>query len=172
MRFDKCRRPPTRRPASVLVCGLLAVVLARVAGAQVVPPARTTFEVRAEVTAGPTTVAQIGGGVQFTTGTYFRSAMIAAAGLAWNEGRQGGSARVEGQARFHLDPWRQAGAGAYGIGGIAATWDAFAQWQPRLVVGIGLELPAHGGTGWAIEAALGGGFRMTAVLRAANPDRR
>jgi len=144
----------------------------RVGGAQLAVPARPVVEGRIDAVAGSVDAMQAGVGVQLPSGTYFRLALIAAGGAAWRDGEQRSSARAEVHARFHLDPYREVRAGLYGIGGLATTWDPFQHWQPRLVIGAGVELPVRGRAGWAIEAALAGGFRMGAVLRAANPDRR
>lgn len=150
----------------------MPVLAPRAAVAQVEAPAHPLVEARLDAVAGSVDAAHVGLGVQLSSGTYFRLALLASGGAAWSDGARSSSARVEVQARFHLDPFREVRAGLYGIGGAATTWDAFQRWQARLVIGAGVELPARGRAGWAIEAALAGGFRLGVVLRTVNPDRR
>jgi hypothetical protein len=137
------------------------------------PAARRILpELRADLTTGDVNSAQIAAGVHVTTGTYFRLALLAGAGSAWADDDRGGSYRVEIQGRFHLDPFRSSRLGLYGIGGVTTSHDPFADWQSRIVVGAGLELPAHGRATFAIEAALAGGLRMSIVTRRVPLGRR
>jgi hypothetical protein len=122
-------------------------------------------EFRAEVASGDVTSGHVAAGLHVTSGTYFRLAFLAGAGRAWKDQERGPSYRLEIQGRFHLDPFRDAWLGFYGLGGVAATQDPFADWQSRLVVGAGVELPAHGHATWAIESAFAGGLRISIVTR-------
>ncbi len=167
--------PPHLRPsaASAIAASLLALVAAATpAAGQFVFPPRRSLEVRADALSGDVDLVQAGLGLQLPTGTYFRLGLIAAAGYAHSGGTRKGSARLEVQGRFHLDPYRQSRLGIYGIGGVVSTWDGFHPWEPRLVAGVGVELPSHGRLTWAWEAAFAGGMRIGAVLRRAWPERR
>lgn len=149
-----------------------SLVAATPAAGQVAGPARPAAELRLDATAAAIDVAQVTAGLQVPSGTYLRVAFLAGAGRSWQHGASAWSARFEGQGRFHLDPYREVSHGAYGIGGILLAWDRFAGWEPRLVLGAGVELPGDGGPAWALEAALAGGLRVSIVLRGASPDRR
>jgi len=126
---------------------------------------RVLPELRADLSSGEVTSGHVAAGAHVSTGTYVRFAFLAGAGRTWKDGRSGDSYRLELQGRFHLDPFRNARFGVYGIGGIAASHDAFSDWQSRLVVGGGVDLPAHGRATWAIETALAGGLRVSIVTR-------
>ncbi len=138
------------------------------------PPSsrRVLPELRADVVAGDVTTAQITGGLHITSGTYFRVAILAGFGRAWNDGASGDSYRGEIQGRFHMDPLRSTRFGLYGIGGVTASHDPFNDWQSRLVVGVGAELPAYARSTLAIEAALAGGLRLSLAARRVPLGRR
>jgi hypothetical protein len=146
-----------------LVVALLLVPVGRLAAQPV--RRRILPELRAEVASGDVTSGHVAMGLHVTSGTYFRLALLAGAGSAWKDDERRASYRVEIQGRFHLDPFRDAWLGFYGVGGVAASHDPFSDWQSRLVVGAGVELPAHGRAIWAIESALAGGFRISIVTR-------
>jgi hypothetical protein len=129
-------------------------------------------ELRADVVTGDILAGQLGGGFYVNTGTYVRFALLGGYGAAWDDGESGHSVRVELQGRFHMDPFRNARFGLYGLGGMATSHDPFAEWQSRLVAGAGVELPAHGRATWAIEAAFAGGFRLSLVTRRLTLGRR
>ena len=139
--------------------------------AQVVPR-RILPELRADFASGDVTTGHIAGGFHMNSGTYFRLALLAGAGRAWIGDEEGESYRLELQGRFHLDPFRNARLGVYGIGGVTVGYDPFADWQSRLVAGAGVELPAHGRATWAIETAFAGGFRVSLVTRRLTLGRR
>ena len=133
---------------------------------------RVLPELRADVVIGDVTTGHIAGGFHVNPGTYFRLAFLAGAGRAWVDDQEGESYRLELQGRFHLDPFRSARLGVYGIGGITVGHDPFADWQSRLVAGAGVELAAHGRATWAIETAFAGGFRVSVVTRRLTLGRR
>jgi len=154
--------------ARPVLWALLAVALLSTAGGSLhaqETSRRILPELRADVSFGDISLGQVAAGFHVNTGTYVRLAALAGIGGAWNESESGQSYRLELQGRFHLDPFRDARLGLYGIGGIAANHDPFTDWQSRLVVGAGVEMPAHGRATWAIEAALAGGFRLSVVTR-------
>lgn len=133
---------------------------------------RVLPELRADVVIGDVTTGQVAAGFHVNSGTYFRLALLAGVGRAWMDDEEGDSYRVELQGRFHLDPFRNARLGVYGIGGVTVGHDPFADWQSRLVAGAGIELAAHGRATWAIETAFAGGFRVSVVTRRLTLGRR
>jgi hypothetical protein len=139
-----------------------------------VPEARRRVlpEARVDVVAGDIMSAQIAAGVHVTSGTYFRIAVFGGFGRAWDDGREGDSYRFEVQGRFHLDPLRSTRFGLYGLGGVTTTHDPFADWQARLVLGAGTELPAYARSTLAVEAALAGGLRLSLAVRRVPLGRR
>lgn len=98
-------------------------------------------------------------------GTYVRLAFVAGAGQWWADGESGASYTVEALGRFHLDPFRTAKFGLYGVGGVVTNRFWRAGSMSRLVAGVGVELPAHGRATWALEAVLAGGYRVSLVTR-------
>jgi len=135
-------------------------------------PRRVLPELRAEFATGDVTTGHIAAGFHVNSGTYVRIALLAGAGRAWMDDEEGESYRFELQGRFHLDPFRSARFGVYGIGGVTVGYDPFADWQSRLVAGAGVELAAHGHATWAIETAFAGGFRVSLVTRRLTLGRR
>lgn len=160
-----------RGPPLALVA-VLALVPYVAANAQADRGPALLPELRVEGTAAAVSAAELAVGAHLRTGTYFRLAALGALGRAWSDGVAATRARLELQGRFHLDPLREARLGLYGIGGVAATHDPFLDWQARLVVGAGLELPAHERATWAIELALAGGLRFSVVARRLELGRR
>ena len=154
------------------MCVVAAIHLPEAAAGQVAGRGATVPELRADLFAGTVSAAQFAAGVRLRGGTYAHGALVAGAGVAWKDGAQGTSARIEAQARFHLDPFREQRIAAYGSAGIAALYDPFARWQPRVTLALGVELPSRARGTWAIEAGVGGGFRLALILRRAVPGRR
>ena len=129
-------------------------------------------EFRADVVTGDVVSAQTAAGVHITSGTYVRIALLAGYGRAWDDEQSGTSYRLEVQGRFHLDPLRSTRFGLYGIGGVVTGHDPFADWQSRLVLGAGVELPAYARATLAVEAALAGGLRVSVATRRVPLGRR
>lgn len=146
---------------------ILAIAPVAQGSGQIAPATRRRIlpELRTDVVAGTTSIAHLGGGVHINTGAYVRMAILAGGGYAWRDSVRDASYRLEVQARFLLDPLRTSRFGLYGIGGINAAHDPLAEWQTRLLMGVGVELPAHGRAALAIEAALAGGFRISVATR-------
>ena len=138
------------------------------------PPAgrRILPEVRADVVAGDIVTAQLSVGVHITSGTYVRIGVFGGYGRAWEDDQEGPSYRLELQGRFHLDPLRSTRFGLYGIGGITTTHDPFSDWQSRMVLGAGVELPAYARSTLAFEVALAGGLRISLAARRVPLGRR
>ena len=157
--------------AAILWCFVAAAVTSP-AMAQEPARRRVLPELRADVLTGDVLTGQLAAGVHVTSGTYFRVAFLGGVGRAWHDGETGDSYRVEIQGRFHLDPLRSTRFGLYGIGGVTAGHDPFADWQSRLVVGAGVELPAYARATLAIETAFAGGFRISVATRRVPLGRR
>jgi len=130
------------------------------------------LEVRAEVIAGEPWYALAGAGASVTAGVYTRLGINGAAGVARTDSLTLGAARVDGTLRFLLDPLRQSAVGVYGVAGVSGMYLEGDGWSPRVLLGIGLEGRARGGTISSIEVALGGGTRVSFVMRRARADRR
>src|SRR6188508_1064430 len=112
--------------ARPVLWALLAVALLSTAGGSLhaqETSRRILPELRADVSFGDIRLGQVAAGFHVNTGTYVRLAALAGIGGAWNESESGQSYRIELQGRFHLDPFRDARLGLYGIGGIAANHD-------------------------------------------------
>jgi hypothetical protein len=151
----------------------LLTLLPALADAQAPPQTRRVLpEIRADVVTGDVTTAHLSAGVHVTSGTYFRIAVFGGYGRAWDDDLDGVSYRLEVQGRFHLDPLRSTRFGVYGIGGVTTTHDPFADWQSRMVVGAGVELPAYARATLALEAAMAGGLRLSLAARRVPLGRR
>jgi hypothetical protein len=155
-----------------LICLLTIPAMTAALGAQEPQRRRILPELRADVMTGDVVSAQMGAGVHITSGTYARVALLGGYGRAWNDEQDGASYRMEVQGRFHLDPLRTTRFGLYGIGGIVTSHDPFANWQSRLVLGAGVELPAYARATLAVEAALAGGLRLSVATRRVPLGRR
>ena len=129
-------------------------------------------EVRGDLVVGNVMTAHVSAGVHATSGTYFRIAVFGGYGRAWDDDRDGASYRVEVQGRFHLDPLRSTRFGLYGIGGVTTTHDPFSDWQSRMILGAGVELPAYARATLAVEAAMAGGLRISVAARRVPLGRR
>jgi hypothetical protein len=155
-----------------LVAAVLALIPATANG-QAPPVGRRVLpEVRADLVAGDIMTAHLSAGVHITSGTYFRIGVFGGYGRAWDDDRTGASYRLELQGRFHLDPLRSTRFGLYGIGGVTTTHDPFSDWQSRMVLGAGVELPAYARSTFALEAALAGGVRISVAARRVPLGRR
>ena len=152
---------------------MLPALVSSAVSAQAPPQTRRVLpEVRADVVAGDVVTAQLSAGVHITSGTYFRIAAFGGYGRAWDGDADGPSYRLEVQGRFHLDPLRSTRFGLYGVGGITSTHDPFDDWQSRMVLGLGVELPAYARATLALEAALAGGLRVSLAARRVPLGRR
>lgn len=146
--------------------------MSSVLGAQEPQRRRILPELRADLVTGDVVSAQMAAGVHITSGTYVRVALLGGYGRAWNDEQHGASYRAEIQGRFHMDPLRSTRLGLYGIGGIVTSHDPFSDWQSRLVLGAGAELPAHARATLAVEVALAGGLRLSVAARRVPLGRR
>lgn len=128
-------------------------------------------EWRLDVVAGTRTTGQIGAGFNVPAGAYTRLGIDLAVGATRHEGATVATGRLDGVARFLLDPFRESPVGVYGIAGASLIHDGD-RWEPRLLVGVGLEGRPRGRLIPAGEVALGGGVRVGLVLRRSRRDRR
>ena len=153
----------TRRLA--IVAGLAALSAAPAPALWAQNPSRPLPEFRVDVVAGRATAVQAGAGVIVPSGLYLRYVLSAAAGPAWRSGEAGASGRLDLQARFLLDPFRESRWGLYGVAGLGALYDRFERWRARVTLAVGVEAPASARGAWAVEVGLGGGARVGIALR-------
>lgn len=129
-------------------------------------------EVRLDAIAAREPTGQLGIGATLQAGTYVRWGIIGGIGAAERGGSTVGTARVDGILRFHLDPFRESRVGLYGIAGASAMDDGSRQWEPRILLGVGIEGRRRRGVVTAAELSLGGGARLAVVVRRARANRR
>ncbi len=129
-------------------------------------------EVRIDFIAARDPTAQVGVGFNAMAGTYVRWGAVVGAGLASRNDERVTTARVEGVVRFLLDPLRESPTGLYGLAGVSLMDDGSGVWEPRALLGVGVEGRARGGAIPSLEVALGGGARLAVVIRRARPNRR
>jgi hypothetical protein len=168
-----------RQFATAVGLAVLSIAPARRAGAQpgLVPPqpteSRMVPEIRVDGFAARAAGAQLGLGVAIDAGTYTRLALVAGAGAQrLPGGAVEGVQRLEGVARFHVDPFRQARHGVYVGGGLSVRHVAGGPLRPLLVALLGVEGPPHGGVAAAVEAGVGGGARVGVAVRRARRRER
>lgn len=97
-------------------------------------------------------------------GDRLRIAVTAAAGTSEGET----AFRGEALAHFLISPHAMSGVGVYGLGGVAVANQVFKDGNDTrglLVLGLGIEAKPGAGSGWALEAGIGGGFRVGAGYR-------
>lgn len=84
-------------------------------------------------------------------------------GLYATAGDYGGDRafRPEFTASFHLNPYKRTGMSPYVGGGVALVMTG-EQTREYLVGGVGVEWRPGAGSGWFLEAGIGGGFRVSA----------
>jgi hypothetical protein len=129
-------------------------------------------EVRVDVVSGRSTAVQAGVGMILASGTYTRYVLAGGVGPAWKSGSSAMSGRVDLQARFLLDPYRESRWGLYGVAGVSGLYDRYERWRVRLEVAAGIESPPSARGAWALELGLGGGVRVGVVLRRLGLGRR
>lgn len=118
------------------------------------------------IAAGPAAI-HAGAGFTVPMGTYVRSGVDAGIGSS----RNGISGRVDGFARFHLDPLRQHKWAPYGGGGLTARFDDNRSTRYYLLVFLGIDGPVAHKLSTSIEAGLGGGGRIGMIVRQAGERR-
>lgn len=134
---------------------VLAAVCARPVTAQ------TTLEAGGQALVTTADPALVTGGLYGAVRASSRMRLAATAGLGVSDGRAAG--RGELLAHFLLSPAAKSGTGVYFGGGVAGVVGAVD--QGYVVALVGLEAAPGGRSGWAIEAGVGGGVRLTAGWR-------
>lgn len=141
---------------------LLAAFFAAVAGAGLSAQGRP--EVRADAIISEKAAGYAGAGILYPLGTYLRAGPVGAVGIADGSA----SYRAELEGLFHLDPFRESRWGPYAGGGLSFRHDSS---NPRgnvyLFAVIGAEGSQRPGYSPALEIGLGGGVRLSIILRRA-----
>ena len=157
----------------------LLVALGALAGAPLALAAQSAFapmpqgELRLEVAATPAAGVSAGLGVNVRAGYYARVGVHAMAGLARRGEGFIGVQRVEAVSRFLFDPFGEFPRGLYGGGGFAVRRTPGDPVRGDLVVVVGVEgRRTAQPTIPSVELALGGGARLTVVLRRRRPTGR
>jgi hypothetical protein len=135
-------------------------------------PARFQPEARADYIDAHASAAHLGVGLSVSAGMYVRLGVVAAAGQAWRDGQAEPAGRIDGIARFVVDPLREFRWAPYAAGGVGALYDDGERWRAVLVGTLGVEGPAFRSVVPALEVGFGGGTRVGVVLRRAMPGRR
>ncbi len=135
-------------------------------------PARFQPEARADYIDARAATAHLGAGFSIPAGTYVRLGLVAAAGQAWRDGQPEPAGRIDGIARFVVDPLREFRWAPYAAGGLGAMYDDGERWRAVLVGALGVEGPALRSIVPAFEVGFGGGVRLGVVLRRAMSGRR
>ena len=135
-------------------------------------PRRIQPEARADFIDARATAAHLALGASVAVSTYVRLGVVAGAGQSWSDGATSGAGRVDGLARFVVDPLREFRWALYASGGLGALYDRSERWRVVLVGVLGIEGPPAGGVVPAIEVGFGGGVRAGIVVRRAIPGRR
>jgi hypothetical protein len=138
---------------------------------------RPTPEARVDVVAGRDPGGLAGAGLFVDAGDYARVGVTAAGGVLWAGGAGGRRAGGAGEAalvgRFLLDPRRQAARGVYAAGGVGVRAARGTAARPFLLAAVGVEgARTRAGVAPALELGVGGGARLTVVVRRARPGRR
>ena len=141
---------------------LLAAVCAGPAAAQ------TTLEAGGQALVTTADPALVTGGLYAAVRASMRMRLAATVGVGVSGGRAAG--RGELLAHFLLSPTATARPGVYFGGGIAGV--AGAVDQGYVVALVGLEGAPGGRSGWAVEAGVGGGVRLTVGWRWRRPIRK
>jgi hypothetical protein len=136
------------------------------------PTPRAQPELRADFVDARVPAAHVGVGVSVPASTYVRLGIVAAVGQAWPDGRRTAAGRIDGLARFVVDPQREFRWAPYASGGVGAIYDGEEHWRGVLIGALGIEGPASGHIVPAFEVGFGGGVRVGIGLRRAMAGRR
>jgi hypothetical protein len=137
----------------------------RRSGAQSQSPP-TYVEYRADAIFGRGTSAEGGLGAVFPLGTYVRLGVDAAGGATWRDAQTRASGRVDGIARFLLDPFREAPFGFSLGGGLSVPYvRGDTRVRPYLTAVVDIEGRQRGRLTPAFQIGLGGGTRVGVVVR-------
>ncbi len=155
----------------------LAILLGALVGSIALPAAaQPRLMLRADALVGDETRVQAGVGVETDAGLYVRVGAVGGVGVTGFGGDRTLGGRAEAVARFVLDPLRQSRRGAYVGGGVGVLGDVTRGAHAYLLAVLGVELDGarHGRGGWApaVEVGIGGGARLSIVLRRTRPNAR
>jgi hypothetical protein len=155
---------------TVRALALAAFTLATRASAQVVRDSQPTVrpEARIDAIIARRTAIEAGVGAIVPIGIYVRAGADLAGGvIAGGAQPAGAAARADLFGRFLLDPLAEHRWGPYVTAGASYRADSRDHGRVYLLALIGVEGPRQGRVVPAIEAGLGGGFRIGVVLRQA-----
>lgn len=155
---------------ALLACGAVSGAASAQAAAAPAPAGQPALipEIRVDALLATVSAVHVGAGATMVTGTYVRTGIVGGVGFS----RDGLSGRLDGFARFHLDPFSQSRWAPYGGGGISGRFDREVGARAYLLLLAGVDGPKTGGMTPAIELGLGGGARIGMVLRRATGERR
>lgn len=157
-----------RARALIAVAG---VAVARHAPAQQAPGPTLRPSVAATAIIGTHTLGLVSAGLERDAGLYARLGLTAGVGASvTGNGRAVGEIAATG--RFLLDPLRQSSRGVYATGGLALRVERAARPRALVLAGLGVEGRPLGRIVPAVEAGVGGGARVSVVLRPVRPGRR
>ncbi|HXT14416.1 MAG TPA: hypothetical protein VN706_02220 [Gemmatimonadaceae bacterium] len=115
---------------------------------------------------------QGGAGWSMPVGIYVRMALDGAAGTTWRDGVAHASGRVDGIARFTLDPLRESPIGFSLGGGLSVPVIDGERVRPYATVVMDIEGRRRGNWTPAVQIGLGGGARVGVVIRGSDPHWR
>ena len=139
----------------------------RGARAQLAEPSQPRPELRLDLR--PFDTAELGLGVAVPTTLYMRVGALISGGARRDGDSTRATGRIEGFMRIPFDPLYERRWAPYVTAGGALECTTDRRCSPFIVLRLGLEGP-RGTGGWtpAVEAGVGGGFRVAVVLRRAN----
>lgn len=136
------------------------------------PRLRPYPEFRADGVFGAGTTVQGGAGVAIPLGVYVRLGVDGAAGATWDHDQTRSSERVDAVARFLLDPFREMPIGLSMGGGASVRYVDGDRVRPYLVAVVDMEGRRRSGFTPALQVGLGGGARISIILRRSAPQWR
>lgn len=151
--------------APALGAALFAAPFAGSLGAQEQAALAPQWELRLEAPVTPDPGVHAGAGLNVRAGWYARLGVAALAGGVQHDDAWVRSGRLDATARFLLDPFAERRRGLYGGAGFSVRQRGDEAWRGALTLVVGLEGAAEGRAIPAVELALGGGLRITAVWR-------
>jgi hypothetical protein len=153
------------------LAGALTVLVGAQLGAQL-PKLRSYPEFRVDALFGAGTTVQGGAGMAVPLGPYVRLGVDGAAGATWDQDRTRSSERIDAVARFLLDPFREVPIGLSMGGGASLRYVDGDRVRPYLVAVVDIEGRRRSGFTPALQVGLGGGTRVSIVLRRSAPQWR
>lgn len=154
--------------------GALVLVLALPLTARAQQPvsADPQWEFRTDLQASPDPGALAGVGVNVRAGWYARVGVAATAGAAYVADTWHSQQRLDAVVRFQFDPFAQRARAIYGGAGVGMVRGERGDVTGRLLLVVGTEGAARGRIVPAAEVTLGGGVRLSVLLRAKRNEGR